>query len=154
MPPYVSLTTSIFDIPYLGSLPFNVGEVKTFSLDPYVPSGISEVLIYVYMTMETSTGPMQRGFYHIYTEDDVGIKYGQFMNVVFTHDDFVTSSDNLWLPVFNTNEIKVEIPMAYPILQEASYHPEPKFRNLADGMKSYVEQGGTMYADVYLLGFK
>ena len=155
---YTSFTTNLNDIPYLGSLPFTVGEVKTFDLSEHIDDSTKEVLVYVYVTMLNSVGPIERGFYEIYTEDDDGNKYGQFMNVVFTNDDFVTSSDNLWLPIFSRKEFKVQIPNTYSIdvVQEAVYHPEPTFRSLEDGMRAYVstEEEDKMFADAYLLGKK
>lgn len=108
--------------------------------------------------MFNSDGDESRGFYHIYTEDENGEKYGQLMNIIFTNNDTVASSDNLILPIFDKQEVKVEIPMLFPVSQEVVDHPRPNFRNLADGMRAYVSagegQGGTMYADAYLLGFK
>lgn len=150
---YTSFTTKFDEIPYLGCLPTKIGEVVTYNVSKYVPADAKEILIYLFVTVQDSPGSQtKRSVYEIFTRDASEMKYSQLMNTVFTQNDFVMNSANLWLPIFNERKLSITLPQEWSV--DTGIVVKHSFKTFTEAMKAYVRGDEKIFADVFLLGYR
>lgn len=146
---------SLDTAPYLGPLPLHEHELAEYDLSPFIAAGATEILVYAFITVKSAEREKPRAVYDIYTTDDSGNRYSQFMNVAFPEDDFVVNSANLYLPIISSKQLHIEIPSAWSanydnISKKVQAH---SYKNLNEAMQDYMNGDEAIYSGVFLLGY-
>ena len=132
------------------------------SEDPNAPHGTlippeaKEVLIYFFVSVRDSTmsSATQRGFYEFTTYDEAA-SYTQYMNVIFTKNDYVMNSENIWLPIGEVKALNVKLntfvwPTALQLKKPAAtYTTLKEFKeHIASDVKNDI------YAEFFVIGYR
>ena len=86
-------------------LPIEEGDELTLNLTHLgIPATATEVLVYFFVSIrDSSLSQTHRHFYEFSTSDGP-VKYCKYMNAIFTKDDYVMNSENIWFPVSGTDK--------------------------------------------------
>ena len=137
---------------YLAELPSSVTEIPV-DLPASLPSDTTEVLVYLFVTAKAADNPF-RSYYEIYTKDDNGLLYKQYMNVAMATDDFTLNSANIWLPVFSERKFYIRIPDEFELPRiVASRSPKRKFKAIRDTIEALKNPDG-MVSGSFLTGYR
>lgn len=122
----------------LGDLPCSHDQVVPYKLtDPQIPPNAKEVLIYTFITSIGLEGEFQRGWYQIFTSDDTGKEFKQYMNVATGKGVTIVNSANLWFPV--TSDKLLKVMLHHPGLQQSqNKHIAGKLATSKDWSKVFV----------------
>ena len=136
---------------------------QTYDLSKYpnasqrtlVPPEAKEVLIYFYVSVRDSkmSSATQRGFYEFTTYD--GAKsYTQYMNVIFTKNDYVMNSENIWLPVGEAKTLNVKL-NTYA-WSTANQLKKPVTHTNLKEFKEHIARGESndLYAEFFVIGYR
>ena len=134
---------------YLSGLPISVDAGPSeYIVD--VPDGTTEILVYLFVIGKTQEDPW-RGYYRVYTEDEDGNQYSQYMNVAFAEDDYTLNSDNMWLPLYSEKKFYIEIPDTFPL--EVTVQEMMTFRFIKDTVEAMQNPSSTFESGVFLIGY-
>ena len=136
---------------FVDELPNHTTEVS-YPLPSVLPSDTSEILLYLFVTAKTTKVPY-RGYYEIYTKDENGTRYSQYMNVAFAHDDFTLNSANIWLPVFKERKFYVSIPDVYPLPVAVKQGPKASFKTIKDTVTA-LKNPDRMVSASFVTGYR
>ena len=136
---------------FLNVLPDSVtSESVEYSVD--VPDGTSEILVYLFASAKVPDGPAWRGYYQVYTQDEEGTKYSQYLNVAFEKDDYSINSSNMWLPLFSEKKFYIIIPDSYPL--QATAQEKMTFRSIKDTITAMQNPKSMVISGVFLSGYR
>jgi hypothetical protein len=143
-------------------LPIEGDESITYSFDGIVPDGAKEVLVYLFFSTRDSTLPdTARSYYEIYTKNnDIfdAPKYKQYMNVIFTKNDYVMNSANLWLPLFPDKKLTVHLhpDMRWPEGYNTKGAKRIQHKNLKEAMDDLAncKDPKQIFAEMFVIGYK
>ena len=116
-----------------------------------VPDGTTEILVYLFVIGKTQEDPW-RGYYRVYTEDEDGNQYSQYMNVAFAEDDYTLNSDNMWLPLYSEKKFYIEIPAFFDL--EVTVQEKMTFHSIKDTVEAMQNPGSTFESGVFLTGYR
>lgn len=139
-----------------------VGE-KTYDLSKYpdepsvtlVPPEAKEVLLYFFVSIRDNkmASGVQRGFYEFITKDGE-TEYTQYMNVIFTKDDYVMNSENIWAPIGAVKQLTVKL-NAYPWPTAKDVKKTTTHKSLKE-FKENIAKGEIkdIYAEFFVIGYR
>ena len=134
----------------MDELPHSTTDLS-YPLPDALPSDTSEILLYLFVTAKASQFPY-RGYYEIYTKDENGTKYSQYMNVAFALDDYTLNSANIWLPVFSERKFYISIPDVYP-LPKAAGKSKVSFKTIKDTVVA-LKNPERMVSASFVMGYR
>ena len=139
-----------------------VGE-KTYDLSKYpnepsvtlVPPEAKEVLLYFFVSIRDNkmASGVQRGFYEFITKDGE-TEYTQYMNVIFTKDDYVMNSENIWVPIGAVKELTVKLTTFS--WSTAQYLKKTTTHKSLKEFKENIAKGeiNDIYAEFFVIGYR
>ena len=157
---YVSLTTNLYQTPWLGHLPLSTAEgLTTYDVSDYVPDSAIAIVVYIFLTVQNAAGTPRRAAYEVFTEDHEGNHYSQLMNAVFTKHDVAINSENFFLPL-HEKEFSIHLPFEEPLAEAMDEEMEQvrkrrkRYANLAEAMQAFTASDeDQVFGDVFLLGY-
>ena len=167
------ITTAVTTPPYLGTLPVEVGVVKSYDIGKALSeqhvdlSQVTEFQIYVFFTGLPNpelkpSAEVKRGVYELYTEPTSQLyRNSKYMNVVFDQKDTVINSANLWFPYINGN-LYAHIPKEWTTGARLPDHMHKASRTAADCqhknihevMQAYANGSRVVFLDLFLTGYR
>lgn len=133
-------------------------DLSTYPNDPsitLVPPEAKEVLLYFFVSIRDNemASNVVRGFYEFITSDGV-TNYTQYMNVIFTKDDYVMNSENIWAPIGDVKQLTVKLhsyqwPTAKDVKKTVTHQTLKEF-------KEHIVKGEDtdIYAQFFVIGYR
>ena len=121
-----------------------------------VPSDATEVLIYAFISVrDARISEAQRAFYKFLTD---GNKYMHCMNAIFTRDDYVMNSSNMWLPLGKVpdgeNHVLTVDLFTMPWPSEDCQRGSLSLENIDKWIGENHKKDKAIYAQIYILGYR